>query len=332
MSRSSHPSRRALLAAAPLAAATAPALAAEVLPAGALKGWSVLITGASSGFGRLTALHLASLGAHVIASMRNLQGGRRPEAVSLKAEAADLPGRLDLVEIDVVRPDQVISGVAAAERLAGGGLDVLVSNAGIGLSGPLELHDEAAMEAEFQTNLLGGLRMARAVLPGMRARKAGLILPVSSQLGRIVMPNMGGYCSGKWGLEAAFEAMAYELAPLGVEVTIVQPGGYPTRIWETGAKAVEAMIARNEPERVQAYAQYIAITRASMTAPRRSDPMDVAHAIAALIALPAGDRPLRRPVHPDTSVTTAVNKALSDVQDRVLSRGPYAAWRAAVSG
>ncbi|MFN9034305.1 MAG: SDR family NAD(P)-dependent oxidoreductase, partial [Alphaproteobacteria bacterium] len=157
MSRSSHPSRRALLAAAPLAAAAAPALAAEVLPAGALKGRSVLITGASSGFGRLTALHLASLGAHVIASMRNLQGGRRPEAVSLKAEAADLPGRLDLVEIDVVRPDQVISGVAAAERLAGGGLDVLVSNAGIGLSGPLELHDEAAMEAEFQTNLLGGL-------------------------------------------------------------------------------------------------------------------------------------------------------------------------------
>jgi NAD(P)-dependent dehydrogenase (short-subunit alcohol dehydrogenase family) len=332
MARSARPSRRALLAASPLAAAAAPALAAEVLPAGALKGRTVLITGASSGFGRLTALHLAGLGAHVIASMRNLQKGRRPEAASLKAEASGLPGRLDLVEIDVTRPDQVVSGVAAAERLAGGGLDVLVSNAGIGLSGPLELHDEAALEAEFQTNLLGGLRMARAVLPGMRARKAGLILPVSSQLGRIVMPNMGGYCSGKWGLEAAFEAMAYELAPFGVEVTIVQPGGYPTRIWETGSRAVEAMIARNEPERVQAYAQHVAMTRASMTAPRRSDPMDVARAIAGLIALPAGDRPLRQPVHPDTTVTTAVNKALSDVQDRVLSRGPYAAWRAAVSG
>lgn len=332
MSRSIRPSRRALLAAAPLAAAAAPALAVEAVPAGALKGRTVLITGSSSGFGRLTALHLAGLGAHVIASMRNLQGGRRPEAVSLKSEAGGLPGRLDLVEIDVTRPEQVASGVAEAERLAGGGLDVLVSNAGIGLSGPLELHDEAAMEAEFQTNLLGGLRMARAVLPGMRARRAGLILPVSSQLGRIVLPNMGGYCSGKWGLEAAFEAMAYELAPLGVEVTIVQPGGYPTRIWETGSRAVEAIIARNEPERVQAYAQHIAMTRASMSAPRRSDPMDVARAIAALIALPAGDRPLRRPVAPDTTVTTAVNQAMSDIQDKVLSRGPYAAWRAAVKG
>ena len=321
MSRPVRPSRRALLAAAPLAAAAAPALASDALPAGALKGRTVLITGTSSGFGRL------------IASMRNLRGGRRPEAASLKADAANLPGRLDLVEIDVTRPDQVASGVAQAERLAGGGLDVLVSNAGIGLSGPLELHDEAALEAEFQTNLLGGLRMARAVLPGMRARRGGLILPVSSQLGRIVMPNMGGYCSGKWGLEAAFEAMAYELAPLGVEVTIVQPGGYPTRIWETGAKAVEAMIARNDPRRVEGRQNLgLALESASMTAPRRSDPMDVARAIAGLIALPPGDRPLRRPVHPDTTVTTAVNKALSDVQDRVLSRGPYAAWRAAVSG
>jgi NADPH:quinone reductase-like Zn-dependent oxidoreductase len=94
MSQPARPSRRDLIVAAPLAVAATPALAAEVLPAGALKGRSVLITGASSGFGRLTALHLAGLGAHVIASMRNLKGGRRPEAASLKAEAASLPGRL----------------------------------------------------------------------------------------------------------------------------------------------------------------------------------------------------------------------------------------------
>jgi NAD(P)-dependent dehydrogenase (short-subunit alcohol dehydrogenase family) len=263
--------------------------------------------------------------------MRNLQGGRRPEAVSLLAEAKGKPGAVHVVEIDVTLPDQVRAGVAEAERIAGGGLDALLSNAGVGISGPVELHDEAALEVEMQTNLLGGLRMARAVLPAMRAKGRGLIMPVSSQLGRMILPNIGTYCSGKWGLEAAFEAMAYELAPFGVEITIIEPGGYPTRIWETGAKAVEAMIARNEPERVKAYAQHIAMTRASMTGPRNTDPSDVARAVGELMAIPVGQRPLRRPVHPNTVVTEAVNKALAGVQAQVLGRGPYAAWHKAVT-
>lgn len=323
--------RRALLAGASLATAIATTARAQPAQPASLAGTSVLITGSSSGFGRLTALHLADLGATVIASMRNLQGGRRPEAVSLLAEAEGKPGKVHLVEIDVMDPSQVKAGVAEAERIAGGGLDVLFSNAGVGISGPVELHDEQALATEFQTNLLGGLRMARAVLPGMRAKKAGLIMPVSSQLGRMILPNIGTYCSAKWGLEAAFEAMAYELAPFGVEVTIVEPGGYPTRIWETGAKALEAMVERNEPERVAAYDQHLAMSRASMTAPRNTDPADVARAVAELIAMPAGGRPLRRPVHPNTAVTDAVNKALAQIQAQVLGRGPYAPWHAAVT-
>ncbi len=323
--------RRALLGAASVAAtalATAPAHAQA--PA-SLAGRAVLITGASSGFGRLTALHLAGLGATVIASMRNLDGGRRPEAVSLASEARGLSGKLHLVEIDVTRPDQIRAGVAQAETLAGGRLDVLVSNAGVGIAGPMELQDDTALELQMQTNFLGGLRMARAVLPGMRARGGGLIVPVSSQLGRMILPNLGAYCSSKWGLEAAFEAMAYELAPLAVEVTIVQPGGYPTRIWDSGARQVEAMFARNEPARMAAYAQHVAMTRASMSSPRGADPMDVPRAIAELIALPTGQRPLRRPVHPNTTISSAVNKALAGVQAQVLGQGPYATWHAAVT-
>lgn len=323
--------RRALLGA---ASVTATAMAASVAKAQAptsLAGKSVLITGSSAGFGRLSALHLAGLGATVIASMRNIDGGRRADAVSLLQEARGLPGKVHLVEIDVTRPDQIKSGVAQAERIAGGGLDVLLSNAGIGISGPMELQDDAALELQMQTNLLGSLRMARAVLPGMRARRAGLIVPVSSQLGRIIMPNIGAYCSSKWGLEAAFEAMAYELAPLGVEVTIVQPGGYPTRIWESGSRTVEAMLARNEPERLQAYAQHVAMTRASMRSPRGSDPMDIPRAVAELMALPAGQRPLRRPVHPNTTLSTAVNKAMAGFQAQALGQGPFAPWHSAVT-
>lgn len=323
--------RRGLLGAASLAAIAAPAAAQTPAPT-SLAGKTVLITGASSGFGRLSALHLADLGATVIASMRNLDGGKRPDAVSLLAEAKGKPGKVHLVEIDVTKPDQVVAGVAAAERIAGGGLDAVLSNAGIGGAGPIELQDEIALETQFQTNLLGSLRVARAALPAMRAKKAGLIMPVSSQLGRIVMPNIGAYCSSKWGLEAAFEALAYELAPFGVEVTIIQPGGYPTRIWESGGRAAEAMFARNEPARVAAYATSVAQTRAMMNGPRNTDPKDVARAVAELMAIPVGQRPLRRPVHPNTAVTVAVNKALAGIQAQVLGQGPYAPWHAAVTG
>ncbi|WP_397419529.1 SDR family NAD(P)-dependent oxidoreductase [Phenylobacterium sp.] len=323
--------RRGLLGAASLAAIAAPAAAQTPAPT-SLAGKTVLITGASSGFGRLSALHLADLGATVIASMRNLDGGKRPDAVSLLAEAKGKPGKVHLVEIDVTKPDQVVAGVAAAERIAGGGLDAVLSNAGIGGAGPIELQDEIALETQFQTNLLGSLRVARAALPAMRAKKAGLIMPVSSQLGRIVMPNIGAYCSSKWGLEAAFEALAYELAPFGVEVTIIQPGGYPTRIWESGGRAAEAMFARNEPARMAAYATSVAQTRAMMTGPRNTDPKDVARAVAELMAMPLGQRPLRRPVHPNTAVTVAVNKALAGIQAQVLGQGPYAPWHAAVVG
>jgi NAD(P)-dependent dehydrogenase (short-subunit alcohol dehydrogenase family) len=323
--------RRGLLGAASLAAIAAPAAAQTPAPT-SLAGKTVLITGASSGFGRLSALHLADLGATVIASMRNLDGGKRPDAVSLLAEAKGKPGKVHLVEIDVTKPDQVVAGVAAAERIAGGGLDAVLSNAGIGGAGPIELQDEIALETQFQTNLLGSLRVARAALPAMRAKKAGLIMPVSSQLGRIVMPNIGAYCSSKWGLEEAFEALAYELAPFGVEVTIIQPGGYPTRIWESGGRAAEAMFARNEPARMAAYATSVAQTRAMMTGPRNTDPKDVARAVAELMAMPLGQRPLRRPVHPNTAVTVAVNKALAGIQAQVLGQGPYAPWHAAVVG
>lgn len=323
--------RRTLLGAASVAATVVATGPARAQAPTSLAGRSVLITGSSAGFGRLSALHLAGLGATVIASMRNLDGGQRPDAVTLLQEAKGLPGKVHLVEIDVTRPDQVRAGVAQAEKIAGGGLDVLLSNAGIGISGPMELQDETALELQMQTNLIGGLRMARAVLPGMRAKRAGLILPVSSQLGRMILPNLGAYCSSKWGLEAAFEAMAYELAPQGVEVTIVQPGGYPTRIWDSGARNVEAMFARNEPERMQAYAQHVAMTRASMRSPRGSDPMDIPRAVAELMAMPAGQRPLRRPVHPNTAMTVAVNKALAGFQAQALGQGPFAPWHTAVT-
>jgi NAD(P)-dependent dehydrogenase (short-subunit alcohol dehydrogenase family) len=291
----------------------------------------VMITGCSSGFGRLTALHLARGGANVIASMRNLQGGNRPEARELADIAAKEKLKLAVVEIDVTNDAQVASGVAKAQRIAGGALDVLVNNAGIGLAGPVEIGDMEATRLIFDTNLFGYLRMARAALPAMRAKKQGLVFNVSSQLGRVIVPGVGHYCATKFGVEAMFETMAYELAPFGVEVTIVQPGGYPTKVWDSGRRNSDAMLARADAERKAAYAQHIAMSEGMFGSGGSTDPMDVPRAIAEIIAMPAGSRPLRRPVHPNTRATDALNAAHAQVQAAVMGNGPFAPWFKAVT-
>jgi len=296
-----------------------------------LEGKSVLLTGCSSGFGKLAALDMARKGANIIASMRNIEGGKRKEAQELADVAASEKLKLKVVEIDVLSDDLVESGARQAMKITGGKLDALVNNAGIGTAGPGELFDLEAMKLMLDTNLLGYLRMARAVLPAMRKEKEGLVINVSSQLGRILIPNLGMYSASKFGVEAMFETMAYELAPFGVEMTIIEPGGYPTKIWENGVKYSDDMLSRVDEERSAAYAAQIKAARQMQSANYSTDPMDVPKAIAEVIALKPGSRPLRRAVHPNTQATDAVNGVSSKVQSAVLGNGPYAAWHKAVT-
>jgi len=331
---SSHPNRRTLLCGAAMlaaVAATSNANAQNAIAVPDFKGKSVLITGTSSGFGRLTALHLARLGATVIASMRNFDNGNRPEARELMqiAEAENLD--LHVVEIDVMDDTLVTSGVAQAQEIAGGAIDVLVNNAGIGMAGPVEINDMEATHLMFETNLFGYLRMARAVLPAMREKRAGQIFNVSSQLGRILLPNVGLYCATKFGVEAMFETMAYELAPFGVEITIIQPGGYPTKIWDNGTRYVGALMERADDARKAAYSSHIEMAQGLLSGGGSTDPMDVPNAIAEIIAMPAGKRPLRRPVHPNTQATDGANAAMAQIQTAVLGGGRFQNWHAAVT-
>ena len=243
--------RRTMLAgsAAVAAAASVPA-GAQTPNARPLAGKPFLITGTSSGFGRLGALLYARQGAKVFATMRNLP---RPEADELKKIAADENLDITVMPLDVLSDDQVASTVAAAEKQAGGALDVLVNNAGVVIGGPVEVHDMEAMRLAFDTNVFGYQRTARAVLPAMRQRKSGLIVNVSSQQGRVIMPGMGVYAATKFAVEAMSEQLAYELAPHGIEVLIIQPGGFPTNVGANRARYNRELAARADARHAAGY-------------------------------------------------------------------------------
>jgi NAD(P)-dependent dehydrogenase (short-subunit alcohol dehydrogenase family) len=285
-----------------------------------LTGKSILITGCSSGFGYLGALHYAEQGAKVFATMRNMP---RPEADQLKAAAKD-GADLTVLELDVLSDESVAKAVAEAERLNGGALDVIVNNAGIGTGAPVELQDIEATQLLFETNTVGPHRVARAALPMMRAKKAGLIVNISSQLGRVMVPGMGLYSSTKFALESMSEQMAYELVPHGVDVTVVQPGGYPTKIWDNGNKLTAPMLERASEERKAAYPELVA--GALRDGGGSTDPMDVPRAIAGLIAMGPGKRPLRVPVHPGRKPQMAINEVSAQTQVAMLGNSPFGPW------
>ena len=315
--------RRTLLAGAAATAALAAnrAHAAEpVFSADAsLKGKSVLITGCSSGFGRLAAELLARQGARVFATMRGLP---RPEAIELMAATAKDKLDLHIIGIDVTSDGSCKYGVGVAEQMNGGPLDVLVNNAGIGITSPVEVQDMEATRLIFETNVFGPHRMARAVLPGMRKKGAGLIIQVSSQLGRVITPYSGHYSATKFALEAMSEQLAYELVPHNIDVSIVEPGGYPTKVWVNRNAYSSALKERAGAEHTDGYPQQVARMGMEDGSGRANDPMDVARAISALIAQAPGTRPLRLPVSPGNKPQVPINEVTARVQTDWLGGSP----------
>ena len=317
--------RRQLMAGAALAAsavAASSASAQEGAAAPNLAGKSVLITSCSSGFGRLGAEHYARLGAKVFATMRNLP---RTEATELEALAKAEDLDITVLEIDVTSDAQVEAGVAAVLAATGGTLDVLVNNAGIGTAGPIEAQDMEATQLIFDTNVFGPQRMMRAVMPAMRKAKSGQIFNVSSQLGRVMIPGFGQYSPTKFALEAMSEQFAYEVVQHGVDVTLIQPGGYPTKIWDNQVPIAAALKARLPEELL---ADYPALT-ARMGVPGgggSTNPMDIPHAIAEIMAMPRGKRPLRRPVHPGNKPQLPINEVSAKQQLAMLGESPFGPW------
>lgn len=192
----------------------------------------VLITGATAGIGRTTAVHLAREGHHVIAT------GRKPaELAKLKAEAG--ASKLDTVMLDVTSAASIAAAVVEVEQLTSGhGLDVLVNNAGFGVLGPTSEIDDAEMRRQYETNVFGLMNVTRAFLPKMLERRAGRIINVSSVGGRLTLPYFGVYNSTKYAVESLSDALRYELRPFGIDVSMIEPGVIRTNFEATAVSGL----------------------------------------------------------------------------------------------
>ena len=196
----------------------------------------VVITGCSTGIGYEAALRFGRSGNRVYATMRNL-GKAGPLRDAAAAEGLDVR----VVQLDVdskASIDQAVSYILGEE----GHIDVLVNNAGVTGVGPIETTTDEEWHSVFETNFFGPLRVIRAVVPGMRARRSGAIVNVSSAAGRLVAPVYGQYHSSKWALECATETLAVELKQFGIRVAAVEPGFFVTPILD---KALDAWSERD---------------------------------------------------------------------------------------
>ena len=177
------------------------------------------ITGSSTGFGRILTQQLLEKGETVVAT------ARKPE--KLDDLVTNYPDRVLAVRLDVTKPQEVREAVNKAIKTFGR-IDVLINNAGYGMMGAVEEVTDAEVRQQYETNVFGALDVMRSVLPQMRQQRSGHILNLSSVGGVVSFPGAGIYCSTKFALEALSEAMAQEVAPLGIKVTLVEPGAFRT--------------------------------------------------------------------------------------------------------
>lgn len=279
---------------------------------------SVLITGSSSGFGIHAARALAAQGHAVFATMRGVDGANREAAESLTSWADDNGLALHTLELDVTDDASVEAAVAEAADRAGG-LDAVINNAGQLYLGVAEAFRADELRAQLEVNLVGTFRVAREALPPMRRRGRGLIVNVSSTSGRIAMPFSGLYHASKWGLEGLTEAMRYELAPLGVEVVLLEPGGFRTPIYDKARRPAD-MDREAEYGEVAGLMDQLAGAFEELFADPAvpTDPSLVADAIVRLVEAPHGERPVRTVVGADLGVE-ALNEAVEPFRTGVLA-------------
>ena len=279
---------------------------------------NVLVTGSNSGFGRLISETLARRGHRVFAAMREVGTRNAKIAEELRGLTFEHGGSIVPVEIDVCSDASVEHGIDAVLEQSGGRIDVAINNAAVGSIGLAEGFTPAQVESLFNANVFGPQRIDRAVLPGMRERGAGLLIHVTSTGGRFVLPGMGLYCASKFALEALAEAYRYELAPLGVDSVIVEPGAYPTPFTSRAMGPGDRTRAPGYGPLAGFREQMVAATERMNADPGAGDPQEVADAVLRLIEIPVGQRPLRTVVDAHPEGVRAINAVCEQVQAAAL--------------
>jgi len=249
------------------------------------------ITGCSSGFGRHLARHVLALGYPTVVTARGLA-----QVEELKAGHED---QALLLELDVTQPAQVAAAVAAAQARFGR-IDVLVNNAGIGYFGSIEESDIDEVRRMFEINVWGLMQMTRAVLPGMRQRRAGSIVNVSSMGGLAGYAATGFYHGTKFAVEGLSESLAAEVAPLGIHVLLVEPGPFRTD-W-AGRSAGEA------PQHIADYKDSVGVRIDTIRGYSGKQPGDPVRAAAAIVQAVEAEQPPRRLLLGKVALAAARNK------------------------
>ncbi len=243
----------------------------------------VIITGTSSGFGKLTAARLASCGHRVYATMRNIA-----KSQDLLDELKERGAGAEILVMDVNDP---VSVHAAVEEVVDreGRIDVLFNNAGFGIGGFFEDLSEAEIREQMETNFFGVQRVTREVLPVMRRQRSGLIVNMSSISGLYALPGFGAYNASKWALEGFSESLYYELKPFNIRVCCIEPGSYRTQIFLGNRRHASRFFDETSPYYKRS--QYMNNQVENRMQNDRKDPEDIARLVEKLID--AKDPPLR---------------------------------------
>jgi NAD(P)-dependent dehydrogenase (short-subunit alcohol dehydrogenase family) len=272
---------------------------------------AVLVTGASSGIGQATAVALATRGFRVFAGVR-----RDEDAARLSAE---VPG-IDTLIMDVTDGASIGRAAETVSAATGGQLKGLVNNAGVAVSGPLEFLPLDEVRRQLEVNVVGQIAVTQAMLPMVRAAR-GRVVNIGSIGGRMALPFLGPYAASKFAMEGVTDSLRRELAPLGVKVSLIEPGPIATAIWERGQAAAQQLIDQMPPEAEELYGDRIRAARAAAEERARIaiPPSEVAERV--IHALSSARPRTRYLVGPDTRALATFSRLLPDrAMDALIAR------------
>jgi len=254
----------------------------------------VLVTGATSGFGRLMVETLARRGHCVFAGLRDITGRNMQASADLTALASREAIDLQVVELDVTDQSSVEQAIATVIGAAAR-IDVVVNNAGMIMPGPLEAFTADEAQRQFDVNVFGALRVNRAVLPQLRQQGHGVMIQIGSLAGRVTLPYSGLYAASKAALASLTEAWHQELAPFGIESVIVEPAPYRTSI---GANAIMPEDTSWLGIYGERFGRFVADLGTAQAGIRAEDSVEVTDSVVILVEMANGQRPRRTTVAP----------------------------------